>query len=292
MTRKVICILLCAAMAFALSACGILDKSDDVAALQARISELECQLEAVTPDSGGPENTASASVQYVLAANALVYHEGNDPASAVSVLELMEPASVVITPLLSEGTVVDYWDINGQEVEPVENQALALTLESTTFIKAVLRDELKVTSVNAYMQFLDENGDPAGDPFYEYVFEYDDENVSGKVITVYVRAEVPSGYTVDYWKINNVPYYYNKAVTAFTVENLDETTVYEVFFRKLSTSAATPSPTTTPAPTPEITPSPTETPGTTFVAPSFSFPVFTMPPISYIPIVTTHPPIG
>jgi hypothetical protein len=266
--RKVICILLCAAIALSLSACGILNKGNDTAALQAQIDELKEQLAAATPGVSATEGEPVASAQYVVAINALVYPEGGDPASAASTLEITEPTSIVLTPVLPEGKVVDYWDINGQEFEATENQAPVITVDSTTFIKAVLRDELKVTSINACMQFLDEKGDPSGDEFYEYVFEYDDEYVSNKLITVYVKAEIPDGYTVDYWKINGVPYYFNKTVTAFTVENLDETTVYEVVFKKAD-APSTPKPTSTPAL--NQTPEPTTTPSWSFIPiwPSF-----------------------
>lgn len=288
--RKAICILLCAAMAFSLSACGILNKGNDTAALQARIDELEGQLASVTPGVTTIVSEGEAApMQYVLAYNALVYPEGGDPASAASALELTGSTSVVISPVLPEGKVVDHWDVNGQEFAAADNQAMVLTVDSTTFVKAVLRDELKVTSINACMQFLDEEGNPYGDEFYEYVFEYDDEHVSNKLITVYVKAEIPDGYTVDYWKINGVPYYFNKTVTAFTVENLDETTVYEVIFKKAD-APSTPKPASTP--TLNQTPEPTTTPSYSFVLPSFSFPVFTMPPITFIPPVTTLPPIG
>lgn len=281
--RKAICILLCAAMAFSLSACGILNKGNDTAALQAQIDELKEQLAATTPGVSATEGEPAASVQYVVVINALVYPEGGDPASAASTLEITGPTSIVLTPVLPEGKVVDYWDINGQEFEATENQAPVITVDSTTFIKAVLRDELKVTSINAYMQFLDEKGDPSGDEFYEYVFEYDDEHVSNKLITVYVKAEIPDGYTVDYWKINGVPYYFNKTVTAFTVENLDETTVYEVVFKKAD-APSTPKPTSTPAL--NQTPEPTTTPSWSFIPiwPSFVIrptptPMPTVPPI-------------
>jgi len=283
--RKVICILLCAAMAFSLSACGILNKGNDTAALQARIDELEGQLASVTPGvTTIISEGEAAAMQYVLAYNALVYLEGGDPASAASALELTGSTSVIITPVLPEGKVVDHWDVNGQEFAAAENQAMVLTVDSTTFVKAVLRDELKVTSINACMQFLDEQGKPYGDEFYEYVFEYDDEHVSNKLITVYVKAEIPDGYTVDYWKINGVPYYFSKTVTAFTAENLDETTVYEVVFKKAD-APSTPKPTSTPAL--NQTPEPTATPSYSFVLPSFSFPIVTRPPLTFIPLPTT-----
>ena len=277
--KKVLCLLLCAAMIFVLTACS---SAQEVSALEARVAELEGQLETSGQDAA-VEDTAVVTNK-VYAINALVYPDGGDAAVASSELEFTEPTKVVVTPVLPEGKVVRLWSVNGQEYAAVPGEDLRAQVSDTTLIKAVLRDELKVTSINAYMQFLDRYGDPTGETFDEYVFEYDDENVSNQVITVYVKADIPSGYTVDYWKINEIPYYFNKTVTAFTVEELDETTVYEVVLKKASSSSSTPAPTAAPEPTatPNATPAPSKSPSLTFIIPSF-------PVVSFRPLTTPTP---
>ena len=268
--KRIICLLLCLVLVVSMTACT---SSAKVSALEARLAELE-----------GQAGQGSEGVHQVIAVNAKVYLDGESEASASDGIEFTDPVKIVVKPELPEGKVVRLWSVNGQEIEAVQGEDLKLEVSDTTVVKAVLRDELKVTTINAHMQFLDKYGDPTGEKFDEYVFEYDDENVSNQVITVYVEADVPSGYTVDYWKINEVPYYFNRTVTAFTVEELDETTVYEVVFKKASTS--TPKPGNTPEPTsapePTVTPAPSKTPTLTFFRPSF-------PVISFRPIATPTP---
>ena len=113
-----------------------------------------------------------------------------------------------------------------------------------------------------------DRGKPKGEPFTEFVFEEDYENpvtketMPGGWITVYVEAVVPKGYAVDYWLINDVPYYYNRTVTSFTVHDLNEATVYEVVLRKENAPSSTPKPTAKPTTTPQYVyePDPDPTP--------------------------------
>lgn len=269
--KKILCLLLCLVLVISMTACT---SSAKVSALEARLAELEGQTE---------NDQGNTGVKQVIAVNAKVYLDGESESSASAGIEFTDPVRIIVKPELPEGKVVRLWSVNGQEMEAVQGENLKLEVSDTTVVKAVLRDELKVTTINAHMQFLDKYGDPTGEKFDEYVFEYDDENVSNQVITVYVEAEVPSGYTVDYWKINEIPYYFNRTVTAFTVEKLDETTVYEVVFKKASTS--TPKPNSTPepnTPAPTETPTPSKTPTLTFFKPSF-------PVISFRPISTPTP---
>ena len=136
---------------------------------------------------------------------------------------------------------------------------LTLNADTTTVVEARLRPEKTVTTINAQMKFLNEKDEPKGEPFEKFVFEKDFVNpVTGEMhkggtITVYVEAVVPKGYVIDYWKINEIPYYYNKTVSAFVVEELDESTVYEVVLRE---AKATPTP--KPTKTPNATPVPTQ----------------------------------
>ncbi len=273
--KRIICLLLCLALVVSMTACT---SSAKVSALEARLAELEGQNE---------NDQGNAGVKQVIAVNAKVYLEGESAASASAGIEFMDPIKIIVTPELPEGKVVRLWSVNGQEFEAVQGEDLKLEVSDTTVVKAVLRDELKVTTINAHMQFLDRYGDPTGEEFDEYVFEYDDENVSNQVITVYVEAEVPSGYTVDYWKINEIPYYFNRTVTAFTVEELDETTVYEVVLKKVTPPASTPQPGNTPEPT--STPEPTKTP-TPFKTPSRTFLIPSFPVISFRPLIPTPTP--
>jgi hypothetical protein len=90
-----------------------------------------------------------------------------------------------------------------------------------------MRAELKVTAVNAYIQLLSDKGEPEGDKLAEYVFEEDED----RLISIYVCAEVPGSYEIDYWLIGGVPYHFNKTVSSMKVYDLGAPETYEVVFK-------------------------------------------------------------
>lgn len=117
------------------------------------------------------------------------------------------------------------------------------------------------------MRFLNAKNKAGGDPFTEFVFEEDYVNaatggtVPGGTISVYVEADIPRGYEVDYWLINHVPYYYNRTITSFRAFDLSESAVYEVVLKKKGEASSTPKPTAAPtAQQPAATPAPTPEP--------------------------------
>lgn len=153
-------------------------------------------------------------------------------------VEFSGAGSFLAQAVLPEGMAVDHWEINGV---PADNQgrrySLDFTVDTSALIEAVLRPELKVTSINAVMRFVNERGRPEGPVFNEFIFEKDyyneatEEVNEGGLITLHVEADVPRNYEIDYWKINGVPYFFDREVEEFIVVNLDETTVYEVVLR-------------------------------------------------------------
>lgn len=140
---------------------------------------------------------------------------------------------------LEEGMIVDHWLINGVKQEESKTDTWIFTATEDTTVEAVIRPELKVTTIQAEMRFLDEKGKADGDPFEEFVFEEAYENpvtkeqMEGGKITVQVKAVIPSGYMVDYWLINGVKYKYTNTVNQFVVTDLDETTEYEVVLKEI-----------------------------------------------------------
>lgn len=180
------------------------------------------------------------------------------------------PMELTATADIPEGMAVAYWEVNGEQYYEDMEDTFTFTAQGNTVVDARLRPEFKVTTINAEMQFLDTKGKPKGDAFTEFVFEEDyqhpitKETLPGGWITVNVKAVVPKGYAVDYWLINDVPYYFNRTVSSFIVRDLNETTVYEVVLKKENAPASTPKPTAKPttAPTqaPVYTPEPTQAP--------------------------------
>lgn len=209
---------------------------EDNQLLKVRITELENQLLELSDTAG--DGMANYNV---IGVSCKLYPSDKNISTAQNKIAFTEGFTVVAVADIEDGVVVDYWRVNGNRLFGQE-QEIEIEVDSNTIIEAVLREELKVMTVNAYMQFIDENDKPTGDKFTEYVFEYDNDKVSGKEISVYVFAEVPKGYEIDYWMIGNVPYYFNKTVTSFKVLNLNESVVYEAVLKKTAVKAPSPKP--------------------------------------------------
>jgi len=228
--KRAAILLFAALMALTLaSGCGVkevdstqLDAlTSDNQALQTKIAELEtqvAQLSAAADDA--------AAVRYALGVNALLTITG-DAASPQSEVFFSGSASVSASAVIPEGMALDYWSVDGSALEGTDVE-ITVSAEGNTVIEAVLRPELKVSVVNAYLQLLNAEGKPEGDKLTEYVFEDDDD----KMISVYVCAEVPSGYEIDHWLINGVPYYFNKTVSNFEVYDLNAPATYEAVLKE------------------------------------------------------------
>lgn len=273
--KKIIVTVFILLMLFSLTACqsGGNHAEIETAELQTRVMQQldEANKEKQEPSvpaetqTAVPENTLPGpyedeSGDLVLALNATIDGE--------TTLITDGMVNLTATAVIPEGMAVDYWELNGERYYEDMEDTFHFSAQGNTVVDARLRPEHKVTAINAEMQFLDTNGKPMGEEFTEFVFEEDYENpvtnetLPGGWITVCVKAVVPKGYAVDYWLIDDVPYYYNRTVTSFTVYDLNETTVYEAVLKKENITTSKPTPRPTPAPTPKPTskPAPAPTP--------------------------------
>ncbi len=138
--------------------------------------------------------------------------------------------------VLAEGQSVDHWELNGVAQENSAAAAFTFTATETTVVKAVLAQEKKLTTVNCSIRFLDAKGKAAGDALTEFVFDKPYKNpvtqadVTDGTVSFQVKASVPSGMLIDYWKINGVEYHITNS--SFIVEGLDESTEYEVVLKE------------------------------------------------------------
>lgn len=285
--KRLMILVLAAAMLLSLAACSSETGVGDASAkgenviLKKQISELEDQVSELTARCEAAEASAGAQPatgeplsaipeDAVIAINAKLDN-------GETMLRFDGSATVIATAEIPEGMALDAWKINGVAEELEEGDKplpeKEFSVSGMTVIEAALRPEYKVTTINAHMQFLNSKNKPKGDEFTEFVFEEPYMNpltemvFPGGTITVYVEADVPKGYAIDYWKINEVPYYFNRTVTSFTVHELDETTVYEVVLRKESAASSTPKQTAKPTPTVKPTPTPVYTPKPTVYTP-------------------------
>ncbi len=279
--KKFLAVLFAALMLFSLTACQG-GSNADLEAMKMQMQLMQQQLDeakkagfvsgeqqpapAETPQPEVmPQPVETSDAEYVLAINSVIDGE--------TVIPLQGAETFTAEAIIPEGMAVERWEVNGMPYHEDMEPTFTFTAEGNTVVEARLRPEFKVTAINAEMQFLDAKGKPKGDAFTEFVFEEDYENpvtketLPGGWITVNVQAVVPKGYAVDYWLINDVPYYYNRTVSNFTVYDLNEATVYEVVLKKENAPSSTPKPTAKPTstpyyyePAPEPTPEPTPEP--------------------------------
>jgi len=253
--KKVIAALLAVLMVLAMAGCAK-DNDAEFALLQAQLAQLQAQLDGQStsdvPEAPVQDDDVPAD-DYIYLYNAHV--DGQDR------IAFKGHKSVTAEAIIPEGMAVDCWLVGGEEMAGDEDDTVTFNASGTTAVQAKLRPEKTVITINAQMKFIDEHDKPKGEPFELFVFEEEflnpvtNEWHEGGTITVYVEAVVPKGYVIDYWKINEIPYYYNKTVSAFTVVELDESTVYEVVLRKVD-ATPTPKPTAKPTAAPAATPSP------------------------------------
>ena len=238
--KKILAVVLALLMVLSLAGCSLLkgntDEGGEFDKLWEENQKLREEIEALK--NKAPEVVTEDGAKLVFALQSTIDGE--------KIVVIEEKTELTAKAVLEEGMVVDHWKLNGEEQKDSKVDEFTFTAEDFAIIEAFVRPEKKVTTINAEMRFLNKNGKPDGDPFTEFVFEepytnpLTDEEIKDGTITVQVKAVVPKGYAVDYWKINDVPYHFNNQVISFIVENLDEATVYEVVLKEIEVQESKP----------------------------------------------------
>lgn len=256
------------------------DSSAEVRAMRVQLEQIQNQLDdanARLSEAGAQpaaaqapaENAAFAISESPADENICRIYAYNCTIDGQSVIELHEGGTYTAEAIVPEGMAVYGWMFNGELVtdeysanafmEPLPYCEELYTFDAAlgdATIAVILRDEKRVMSINASMRFLDKRGRAKGAKFDDFIFEYDYENTvthetqPGGLISVYVEADIPKGYTVDYWLINGIEYHFDRTVKGFTVYNIEESTVYEAVLKEESKSTSKPKPKPTPTPTP------------------------------------------
>ena len=153
-------------------------------------------------------------------------------------LELTEEGSFLARAVLPQGQCVDHWELNGEPVDALGRRySLAFDSAGVEKVEAVLRAERRVTCLNCYLQFLDEEGDPAGWMYEDVCFEYDytvpttGESHPGGSITAVVSPLKPSDEELDYWLINGERVEAEEPARAVLLENWDQSIQIEAVMR-------------------------------------------------------------
>lgn len=275
--KKVFAAMLALLTLFSLAACSSGgDSSAEVKAMKVQLEQMQKQLDdanaklnevSTQPTAApAPAETAAPAVSEAPAnENVCHIYAYNCTIDGQSVIELHEGGTYTAEAIVPEGMAVYGWMFNGEPVmdeyatnalmEPLPYCEKLYTFDAAlgdATIAVILRDEKRVMSINANMRFLDKKGKAKGTKFDDFIFEYDYENTAthemqpGGLISVYVEADIPKGYTVDYWLINDIEYHFDRTVKGFTVYNIEESTVYEAVLKEESKSTSKPTPTPTP----------------------------------------------
>lgn len=201
------------------------EQAETIQKLEQELQTLEAENAEMTALLSQPEEPAP---EYVYAVNATINGETK--------AEITDAAEFTAEAILKDGMVVDHWTLNGEAQADTKANTFTFKAAPSTIAEPVFRPEKKVTTINAEMYFLDEDGDADGDAFTEFVFEEDyvnpltEETVPGGTVDVMLKAVVPKEHSVDYWLINGVTY--DHALDSIVVKNLDEATTYEVVLKK------------------------------------------------------------
>ena len=167
---------------------------------------------------------------------------------------------VKVSAEIPKGKRVAYWVINGAKYT-FNTEVKSFTLREVPYgmvIEAVLSGNtdqtlptaeeiqqrrtgkpLLVETKSARMSHVDDSQKASGGYFTEFDFTDDyvnkatGETEQGGRVTVRVTASIPEGKLVTYWRFNGARLNFNSDVTAFVVENLAESMLYQpVFYTK------------------------------------------------------------
>lgn len=168
---------------------------------------------------------------------ALVNAQVNDS----PVLSVTDEGLFLARAVLPEGMTVDHWELNGEPVDAGERRfSLEFSSEGVKSVEAVLREERHVTCVNAYLQFLDEDGNPAGWMYEDVCFEYDytvpttGEEHPGGSITAVVLPIDPEAEEPYYWIIDGEKVWKGEGYTPareIRLEELDRSVHIELVYQ-------------------------------------------------------------
>lgn len=171
---------------------------------------------------------------------------------------------VKISAEIPKGKKVAYWVINGAKytfnnevksftlrevpygmvIEAVHSGQTAQTLPTAEAIQQQRTGEtLLVETKSARMSHVNDKNKASSGSFTEFGFTDDfTNNATGKTeqggrVTVRVAASIPEDKLVTYWRFNGARLNFNSDVTAFVVENLAESMLYQPVFYTKTTPA-------------------------------------------------------
>lgn len=153
----------------------------------------------------------------------------NARVDGMSSLRIAEEGRFLARAVLPEGMAVDHWLLNGVPTDAGDRRfSLEFDSEGVDTVEAVLREELTVRcGDNAYLQFLDENGEAAGVKYDSIGFEFDytvpltGESHPGGTISVMALPIIPLEWELDYWLIDGEKVEAEDAAKGILLQDMD-----------------------------------------------------------------------
>lgn len=160
-----------------------------------------------------------------------------------------------------EGQKVTQWRLNGVPVEGTQEFYLTFTANGNTVVEAVIegagessetpaaaataaasetekpKNEVKVKTIGAGIQYLDTYGVGKGGSYTELDFTNDWKNAvtgtteAGGVGACKITADRPSSSAIDYWVIDGVRYYFGSTVKSLNITNLTQSMTVECVYK-------------------------------------------------------------
>ena len=209
------------------------------------------------PTSGDGLVTIQALGAYVQ------YNSGKDTAK-YSAISYDTPVKLKVTADVPKGKSIDYWVIDGVRYDFKSKIPTSFTIDNATdnmIVEAVLKGQasqtvlteeaiqsirtgetLIVNTIHAKLAHVKADLKAAGGWITSFNFTDDYTNratkqwEAGGQVTVRVKASIPKGKTISYWKFDDVKIDFNKNVTEMIVHTLNVNKTYEPVFGKAKTT--------------------------------------------------------
>ena len=159
-------------------------------------------------------------------------------------LTVSEEGQYLARAVLRSGLCVDHWELNGERVEsPSRRFSLLFNSSGVKKVEAVLREERRILCGNAWLQFPDESGEPAGRMYRDLCFEYDYTVPTtglphpGGTITAFVLPVIPEGMELEAWRIDGQRVEADDPAARILLDGLDRAISIEALLR-VETGAA------------------------------------------------------
>ena len=204
----------------------------------------------------------------IQAYGAYIEYNSNKGKGKFSAVSYDTPVKLNVTADVPKGRSIDYWVIDGVRYDFKSRIPTSFTIDNATdnmIVEAVLKNQrsltmrteeaiqqtrtgetLIVNTIHAKLCHIRDDLKGAGGWMTSFNFTNDYTNrATGKFetggrVTVRVKATIPKGKKISYWKFDDVKIDFDKNVTEMIVYDLNVSKTYEPIFTKTKTSTTRP----------------------------------------------------